>query len=119
FEVIGLSKLERIVVGPSSICGEGETSAFMVEECSSLQTVTIGDGSLREYGMVVMRENAKLTRVELGAWSFNKAWSVELRDLGSLEELVMGDNALLGDNSTSRMTRSEYPYYLNSTLMMR
>ena len=40
-------------------------------------------------------------------------------DLGSLEELVMGDNALLGDNSTSRMTRSEYPYYLNSTLMMR
>ena len=40
-------------------------------------------------------------------------------DLGCLEELVMGDNALLGDNSTSRMTRSEYPYYLNSTLMMR
>ena len=40
-------------------------------------------------------------------------------DLGSLEEVVMGDNALLGDNSTSRMTRSEYPYYLNSTLMMR
>ena len=40
-------------------------------------------------------------------------------DLGSLEELVMGDNALLGDNSTSRMTRSEYPYYFNSTLMMR
>ena len=40
-------------------------------------------------------------------------------DLGSLEELVMGDNALLGDNSVSRMTRSEYPYYFNSTLMMR
>ena len=40
-------------------------------------------------------------------------------DLGSLKELVMGDNALLGDNSTSRMTRSEYPYYFNSTLMMR
>ena len=40
-------------------------------------------------------------------------------DLGSLEEVVMGDNALLGDNSTSRMTRSEYPYYFNSTLMMR
>ena len=40
-------------------------------------------------------------------------------DLGSLEELVMGDNALLGDNSTSRMTRSEYPYYFNSTLNMR
>ena len=40
-------------------------------------------------------------------------------DLGSLEELVMGDNSLLGDNSTSRMTRSEYPYYFNSTLMMR
>ncbi|KAK8816582.1 hypothetical protein WA538_002443 [Blastocystis sp. DL] len=119
FEVIGLIKLERIVVEANSICGEGETSAFMVEECPSLQTVTIGDGSLREYGIVVMRENANLTRVELGAWSFNKAWSVELRDLGSLEELVMGDNALLGDNSTSRMTRSEYPYYLNSTLMMR
>ena len=40
-------------------------------------------------------------------------------DLGSLEEVVMGDNALLGDNSTNRMMRSEYPYYLNSTLMMR
>ena len=40
-------------------------------------------------------------------------------DLGCLEELVMGDNALLCDNSTSRMTRSEYPYYFNSTLMMR
>lgn len=40
-------------------------------------------------------------------------------DLGSLEEVVMGDNALLGDNSASRMTRSEYPYYFNSTLMMR
>ena len=40
-------------------------------------------------------------------------------DLGSLEEVVMGDNALLGDNSTSRMTSSEYPYYFNSTLMMR
>ena len=79
FEVTGLIKLERIVIGPNSICGEGETSAFMVEECPSLQTVTIGDGSLREYGMVVMRENANLTRVELGAWSFNKAWSVELR----------------------------------------
>ena len=79
FEVIGLIKLERIVVEANSICGEGETSAFMVEECPSLQTVTIGDGSLREYGMVVMRENANLTRVELGAWSFNKAWSVELR----------------------------------------
>ena len=79
FEVSGLSKLERIVVGPNSICGEGETSAFIVEECPSLQSVTIGDGSLREYGMVVMRENANLTRVELGAWSFNKAWSVELR----------------------------------------
>ena len=35
-------------------------------------------------------------------------------DLGSLEEVVMGDNALLGDNSVSRMTRSEYPYYFNS-----
>ena len=79
FEVTGLSKLERIVVGPNSVLGEGETSAFMVEKCPSLQTVTIGDGSLREYGMVVMRENANLTRVELGAWSFNKAWSVELR----------------------------------------
>ena len=79
FEVTGLIKLERIVIGPNSICGEGETSAFMVEECPSLQTVTIGDGSLREYGIVVMRENANLTRVELGAWSFNKAWSVELR----------------------------------------
>ena len=79
FEVSGLIKLERIVIGPNSICGEGETSAFMVEECPSLQTVTIGDGSLREYGIVVMRENANLTRVELGAWSFNKAWSVELR----------------------------------------
>ena len=78
FEVTGLIKLERIVIGPNSILGEGETSAFMVEECPSLQTVTIGDGSLREYGMVVMRENANLTRVELGAWSFNKAWSVEL-----------------------------------------
>ena len=40
-------------------------------------------------------------------------------DLGRLEEMVMGDNALLGDNSVSRMTRSEYPYYFNSTLMMR
>ena len=40
-------------------------------------------------------------------------------DLGSLEELVMGDNAIFGDNSVSRMTRSEYPYYFNSTLMMR
>lgn len=40
-------------------------------------------------------------------------------DLGSLEELVMGDNALLGDNSVNKMTRSEYPYYFNSTLMMR
>ena len=40
-------------------------------------------------------------------------------DLGSLEEVVMGDDALLGDNSVSRMTRSEYPYYFNSTLMMR
>ena len=40
-------------------------------------------------------------------------------DLGNLEEVVMGDNALLGDNSTSRMTRSEYPYYFNSTMMMR
>ena len=40
-------------------------------------------------------------------------------DLGCLEELVMGDNALLGDNSVSRMTRSEYPYYFNSTMMMR
>ena len=40
-------------------------------------------------------------------------------DLGSLEELGMEDNALLGDNSTSRMMRSEYPYYFNSTLMMR
>ena len=66
------------MVGPNSVLGEGETSAFIVEECSSLQTVTIGDGSFREYDMVVMRENAKLTRVELGAWSFNKAWSVEL-----------------------------------------
>ena len=40
-------------------------------------------------------------------------------ELGSLEEIVMGDNALLGDNSTSRMMSSEYPFYLNSTLMMR
>ena len=40
-------------------------------------------------------------------------------DLSHLEELVMGDNALLGDNSVSRMTSSEYPYNLNSTLMMR
>ena len=40
-------------------------------------------------------------------------------DLSHLEELVMGDNALLGDNSVNRMTRSEYPYYFNSTLMMR
>ena len=40
-------------------------------------------------------------------------------DLSDLEEMVMGDNALLGDNSTSRMTSSEYPYYFNSTLIMR
>ena len=40
-------------------------------------------------------------------------------DLSHLEELVMGDYTLLGDNSVSRMTRSEYPYYFNSTLMMR
>ena len=78
FEVTGLSKLERIVIEANSVLGEGEGSAFIVEECPSLQTVTIGEGSLREYGMVVMRENANLTRVELGAWSFNKARSVEL-----------------------------------------
>ena len=40
-------------------------------------------------------------------------------DLENLELLMMGDNALLGDNSTIRMTSSDYPYYLNSTLMMR
>ena len=40
-------------------------------------------------------------------------------DLENLEEIVIGDNALLGDNSISRMTSSEYPFYLNSTLMMR
>lgn len=40
-------------------------------------------------------------------------------DLSHLEEVVMGDYTLLGDNSTSRMTRSEYPYYFNSTMMMR
>ena len=40
-------------------------------------------------------------------------------DLGSLEEVVMGDNALLGDNSTNRMMRSEYPYYFNSTQIGR
>ena len=40
-------------------------------------------------------------------------------DLSHLEEVVMGDNALLGDNSVNRMMRSEYPYYFNSTLMMR
>ena len=78
FEVTGLMKLESIVVEANSIRGEGERSAFIVEECSSLQTVVIGEGSFREYGMVVMNENVKLRRVEFGAWSFNSVWSVEL-----------------------------------------
>ena len=40
-------------------------------------------------------------------------------DLPDLEQMVLGDNALLGDNSESRRTSSEYPYHFNSTFIMR
>ena len=78
FEVNGLSGLESIVVRSNSIRGVGENSAFIVEECSSLQTLVVGDGSFSEYGMITIKQNVRMTRVELGSWSFNKAWSVEL-----------------------------------------
>ena len=40
-------------------------------------------------------------------------------DLPDLEQMVLGGNALLGDNSESRRTSSEYPYHFNSTFIMR
>ena len=40
-------------------------------------------------------------------------------DLWLLERITLGDYALLGDNSTSRMTSSVYPYYYDSSLIMQ
>ena len=77
FELNGLNGLESIVVRSNSIRGEGDNSVFIVEECSSLQTLVVEDGSCGEYGMISIKQNERMTRVELGAWSFNKAYSAE------------------------------------------
>ena len=40
-------------------------------------------------------------------------------DLRNLQYITLADYAILGDNSTTRMTTATYPFYYKNTLAMR
>ena len=40
-------------------------------------------------------------------------------DLPDLEQISMGDNALLGDSSAKRMTSTAYPFNYDNSLVLR
>ena len=76
--VVGLNRLERVVVGSSSFRRTGTSNALHVRECPSLKSVVIGDDSFAGFGMIEIASVPVLEELQIGASCFAAA-SYELK----------------------------------------
>ena len=91
FVIIGLTRLETIVIGPNSIIGDVSIeSYFIIEDCSHLYSVIIGENSFTHYKSLVLTNCSNLREFDVGMWSFWYVRIIELRVIG-LETITIGN----------------------------
>lgn len=76
--VVGLNRLERVVVGSNSFRRAGTSNALRVRECPSLKSVVIGDDSFAGFDVIEIASVPVLEEVQIGANCFATA-SFELK----------------------------------------
>ena len=76
--VVGLNRLERVVVGLNSFRRAGTSNALRVRECPSLRSVVIGDDSFVGFGVIEIASVPLVEEVRIGANCFAAA-SFELK----------------------------------------
>ena len=114
FEVIGLVKLEIIVVGKNSIHGMKGEGAFTIASCVSIRTVLMGDNTFGHFPSLALRDCPKLKDFRRGEKSFSSVRNIDLKSIG-LESIDIGNQDFLnleslivdGLNDLTRMSIGE------------
>ena len=79
FEVNGLSKLESIVIGRNSIHGREGEGAFIIEGCSSIHTISMGEDTFVQYQSLGLKNCDNLREFRRGKKTFASVRSIEMR----------------------------------------
>ena len=91
FELVGLHRLESIVIGSTSVIGNITIeSSFIIEDCSYLYSVIIGENSFTHYKSLVLKNCSNLREFDVGVRSFWYVQIIELRVIG-LETITIGN----------------------------
>ncbi|KAM7454138.1 hypothetical protein BLSTO_05107 [Blastocystis sp. subtype 1] len=102
-KLIGLSQLERVVIGENSFTkekdwyGHDPYRRFYLKNCERLRELKMGHHSFSDYSVCEIENVPSLEVIEMGelnekSWNFSFA-SLKLKNLPSLKSLLFGDNA--------------------------
>ncbi|KAM7455228.1 hypothetical protein BLSTO_04018 [Blastocystis sp. subtype 1] len=114
--LIGLSKLERVVIGMNSLTkfkngwGNDSTRHFYLKDCPQLRELKIGRYSFSDYSTIEIENVNRLEVIEMGdlnEWSYNFAGaSLELKNMPLLKSVLFGSSAF---NDCSRAVFENLP----------
>ena len=82
FRLVGLVRLEVVVIGRNSIHGREGQGAFVIESCTSIHTVSIGEGSFTHYHSLSLKHCGHLSEFRRDKKSFPSLRSIEMRSIG-------------------------------------
>ena len=82
FRLVGLVRLEVVVIGRNSIHGREGQGAFVIESCTSIHTVSIGEGSFTHYHSLSLKHCGHLKEFRRDKKSFPSLRSIEMRSIG-------------------------------------
>ena len=82
FRLVGLVRLEVVVIGRNSIHGREGQGAFVIESCTSIHTVSIGEGSFTHYHSLSLKHCGHLKEFRRDKMSFPSLRSIEMRSIG-------------------------------------
>ena len=82
FRLVGLVRLEVVVIGRNSIHGREGQGAFVIESCTSIHKVSIGEGSFTHYHSLSLKHCGHLREFRRDKKSFPSLRSIEMRSIG-------------------------------------
>ena len=109
-ELIGLDRLERVVIGENSFTKEKSdndtnASGLYVKSCELLRELKIGNHSFEEYSACEIENVPSLKVIEVGDDCFANVGEVKLIGMDQLESVVIGKNGF------TREKNSDWPEY--------
>ena len=123
-ELIGLDRLERVVIGENSFTKEKSdndtnASGLYVKSCELLRELKIGNHSFEEYSACEIENVPSLKVIEVGDDCFANVGEVKLIGMDQLESVVIGKNGFTRENSDWPEYNPNRHFYLKNCERLR